>query len=87
MYQDPDRHLNPPEVETFTGFVEFAANVNDCTVEVKATVNDDVLDVDSIQVWYCDAEISGILHSTQLDSLQAQFDADRENIISFDEVM
>jgi hypothetical protein len=78
--------LDPPEAKTFSGHVCFACCVGDATVEVRTNVNDDELDFDSMQVWYCDTEISAVLHDSQFDSIQAQFDADYHNIVTFDGV-
>lgn len=76
--------LDPPEVKAFTGNVVFACFLNDATVEVRASVQNDEIDFDNIEVWYCDTEVSAVLHESQLDSIQAQFDADRHNIVMFD---
>lgn len=79
-----ERPLDPPETQPFTGNVTFACNLGDATVEIRASVKDDSLDFDTMQVWYCDAEISAVLHELQFESIQAQFDADYHNIVTFD---
>jgi len=79
-----ERPLDPPERKAFNGRVTFACNLGDATVEVRASVNDDELDFDTMQVWYCNTEISDVLHDLQFDSIQAQFDADYQNIVTFD---
>ena len=79
-----ERPLDPPEHKPFSGCVTFACFVNDETVEVRGRVDDDKLDFDTIEVWYGSAEVSALLHESQLDRIQDQFDANYHNIIEFD---
>jgi hypothetical protein len=81
MFEQP---LDPPEAKPFSGYVTFACVINDATVEVRAHVNDDELDFDTAQVWYCNTEVSALLADEQFTSIQAQFDADYHNIVTFD---
>jgi len=82
-----ERPLDPPEHKPYTGRCVFAAYINiAAAVEVRAYVKNDELDFDTLQVWYCDAEVSALLHESQCDSLQAQFDANYHDIITFGEL-
>jgi hypothetical protein len=81
-----ERPLDPPEHKPYTGRCVFAAYINDVTVYVRAFVLNDQIEHDYTEVWYCDAEVSALLHESQLDSLQAQFDANYHDIITFGEL-
>lgn len=86
MFNVHERHLEPVEAPLFSGRVTFAAYVNDCTVEVDAVIEDDVIDWDKTEINWNDVDLSPILHDSQLDSIQSQFDENRHNIIEFDQV-
>jgi hypothetical protein len=79
----PERPLDPPEVELYTGRVTFPARLGDGLVEVRCYVDEDELVIDTAQVWYCGTDISNCLEQPQWDRIQKEFDDNRWDIVTF----
>jgi phage-related protein len=83
---EPERPLDPPELPGFNGDVVFPAYVGDGTVEVFATIEEDLIVREQTEVRYQGVDVAELLNDEQWVRLQDQFANDYDNICKFDRV-